>query len=242
MDELDAVSQTTRHYEQTGAEHERSRLASIAAVLAALRAGKRPTEVIARSPFKEAYVRRLARQDGIPASVPPRQHAPGEPDELEAVAETTRRYDQTWAEHERSRLASIAAVLAALRARKRPTDVTEKSPFKEAYVRRLARENGIPEYLLQRYPHARGELDALLPAWPGAAAQIGKLGGGLEDADYVGGVLWYGLTHRGGLGSPAEQRRVVMDRLTRWATRDGGDGSAVAAAIGEVLNRFLPVS
>ena len=31
-----------------------------------------------------------------------------------------------------------------------------------------------------------------------------------------------------------------MDRLTRWATRDGGDGSAVAAAVRAVLDEYLP--
>ena len=240
MDELDLVDQTTRCYAETGAEHEQARQASIAAVLAALRAGKRPTDVAARSPFKGAYVRRLARENGIPAHVPERLRAPGKPDELEAVGETARRYAETGAEHEQARQASIAAVLAALRARRRPTDVADRSPFESAYVRRLARENGIPEYLLDRYPHGRGELDALLPAWPEAAARIGLMGGGLEDSGYVGGVLWYGLTHRGGLGNPAEQRRVIIDRLTRWATRDGGDGSAVAAAIGQALDGFLP--
>jgi hypothetical protein len=240
MDELELVGQTRRRYTETGAEHERARQASIAAVLAALRAGKRPTDVAGRSPFKGAYVRRLARDNGIPAHVPERERSPGEPDEQELVGRTTRRYAQTGTEHEQARQASIAAVLAALRARKRPTDVADRSPFEAAYVRRLARENGIPEYLLDRYPHARGELDALLPAWPEAAARIGLLGGGLDDADYVGGVLWYGLTHRGGMGNPAEQRRVIADRLTRWATRDGGDGSAVAAAIGQALDGFLP--
>jgi hypothetical protein len=41
-------------------------------------------------------------------------------------------------------------VLAALRAGERPTDVAAKSPFTEAYVRKLARENGIPEYLVHQ--------------------------------------------------------------------------------------------
>ena len=51
---------------------------------------------------------------------------------------------------------------AALRVDQRPTDVAAKSPITETYVRRLARENGIPEYLLRRYPEAPGELDARL--------------------------------------------------------------------------------
>jgi hypothetical protein len=240
MDELELVGQATERYRETAAEHEQARQALIAAVLDALRAGKRPTDVTGRSPFKDAYVRRLARDNGIPAHVAEREHAPGDPDELELVSQAAQRYTQTGAEHEQARQASVAAVLAALRARRRPTDVAGRSPFEAAYVRRLARDNGIPEYLLDRYPHARGELDALLPAWPQAAARIGLLGAGLDDADYVGGVLWYGLTHRGGMGNPAEQRRVITGRLTRWATRDGGDGSAVAAAIGQALDGFMP--
>ncbi len=56
-------------------------------------------------------------------------------------------------------------MLAAQRADERPTDVAAKSPFTEAYVRKLARENGIPEYLLRRYPKARAELESRLPGW-----------------------------------------------------------------------------
>ena len=56
----------------------------------------------------------------------------------------------------------------------------------------------------------------------------------------VVGVLWYGLTHRGGEGNPAEQERVIVDRLVRWATRDGGDGGGTAAAIRSVLDEYLP--
>jgi hypothetical protein len=73
-----------------------------------------------------------------------------------------------------------------------------------------------------------------------AARAIGELGVGLEDAEYAGGVLWTGLTNKGAKGNPEEQKRVVVDRLTRWATRDGGDGSAVAAAVHAVLDEYLP--
>jgi hypothetical protein len=158
---------------------------------------------------------------------------------LEAVEEDTRRYRQTEAAHEQSRQAVTASVLAALRAGERPTDVAAKSPFTETYVRRLARENGIPEYLLRRYPKARAELEARLPRWREAAKAIGELGIGLDDAEYVGGVLWYGLTHRGGQGNPDEQKRVITDRLVRWATRDGGDSARAAAAIRPVLDQHL---
>ena len=160
--------------------------------------------------------------------------------ELEAVEVGTRRYERTEAEHEESRKAVTASVLRALRAGERPTDVAAKSPFTETYVRKLARENGIPEYLLRRYPKARGELEARLPAWRDAAKAIAGLDVGLDDAEYVGGVLWYGLTHRGAEGNVVEQQRVIVDRLVKWATRDGGDSSQVGRAIRAVLEEYLP--
>jgi hypothetical protein len=105
------------------------------------------------------------------------------------------------------------------------------------YVRKLARENGIPECLLRRYPKARAELEARLPRWRETA--IGELGIDLDDAEYVGGVLWYGPTHRGGQGDPEEQKRAITDRLVRWATRDSGDSSRASAAIRSVLDEYL---
>jgi hypothetical protein len=93
--------------------------------------------------------------------------------------------------------------------------------------------------LMHRYPQARAELEARLPGWRGAAAAIGGLGTGLDDAGYVGGVLWYGLAHRGGQGNPEEQRRIITDRLVRWATRDGGDSARTAAVIRSVLDEHL---
>jgi hypothetical protein len=95
-------------------------------------------------------------------------------------------------------------------------------------------------YLLRRYPKARGDLEARLPAWRDAAKAIAGLDVGLDDAEYVGGVLWYGLTHRGAEGNVAEQQRVIVDRLVKWATRDGGDSSQVARAIRAVLEEYLP--
>jgi hypothetical protein len=160
--------------------------------------------------------------------------------ELEAVERDTRRYHETEAAHEESREAITASVLAALRAGERPTDVAAKSPFTEVYVRKLARKHGIPEYMLRRYPRARGELDRRLPKWPEVAEAIGELGIGLDDAEFVGGVLWFGLTHRGGEGNPDEQKRVITDRLVRWATRDGGDGAQAASAVRSVLDEHLP--
>lgn len=46
--------------------------------------------------------------------------------------------------HKAERDQHIAAVVAALNAGKRPTDVAEWSAFTAAYVRKLAREAGVP--------------------------------------------------------------------------------------------------
>jgi DNA-binding PadR family transcriptional regulator len=102
-----------------------------------------------------------------------------------------------------------------------------------------ARLHGIPEYLLRRHPKARAELEARLPRWREAAKAIGELGIGLDDAEYVGGALWYGLTHCGGEGNFDEQKRVIIDRLVRWAIRDGGDSVRAAAAIRSILDYHL---
>ncbi|MFE0270459.1 hypothetical protein ACFWZ7_24820 [Nocardiopsis alba] len=62
---------------------------------------------------------------------------------LTALATSTEDYRKTLKIHEASRAATIQAVLDALRAGARPTDVANTAPFSVAYVRRLARENGI---------------------------------------------------------------------------------------------------
>jgi len=61
----------------------------------------------------------------------------------EALTAATARYRETEAAHDAARQAAVDAVVAALRAGERPTDVTADSPFTAAYVRRIARENGI---------------------------------------------------------------------------------------------------
>jgi hypothetical protein len=163
-----------------------------------------------------------------------------ETDVMEAVKRDTARYNKTEAAHEESREAVTSSVLAALRAGKRPTDVAAESPFTEVYVRKLARKHGIPDYLLRRRPNARGQLGKRLPNWPEVAAAIGALGIGLDDAEYVGGILWLGLTHKGSEGDPDEQKGVIAGRLADWATRDGGDADQAADAIRPVLDEFLP--
>jgi hypothetical protein len=64
-------------------------------------------------------------------------------DPKEALTSATARYRETEQAHNDARDAAIAAVVEALRAGVRPTDVTAASPFTAAYVRRIARENGI---------------------------------------------------------------------------------------------------
>lgn len=66
-----------------------------------------------------------------------------ENDPIAALDTSTRRYRETEQAHEKARQAVIADALAALRAGQRPTDVVEHSPFTAAYVRKLARDNGI---------------------------------------------------------------------------------------------------
>jgi hypothetical protein len=63
--------------------------------------------------------------------------------ELDALDEATQRYRATKAAHEEAKADVTKAAVAALKAGHRPTDVTERSPFTAAYVRRLAREAGI---------------------------------------------------------------------------------------------------
>jgi hypothetical protein len=70
MDEAEALNAATKRYLQTQARHEDARQAAIAAVVAALRSGMRPTDVTARSPFTAAYVRSLGREHGIGPAAP----------------------------------------------------------------------------------------------------------------------------------------------------------------------------
>jgi hypothetical protein len=78
MDETAALDLATARYRETEATHESARQDAIAAVVDALRAGIRPTDVVAHSPFTAAYVRRLARDNGIePAAKRASRPVPG---------------------------------------------------------------------------------------------------------------------------------------------------------------------
>jgi hypothetical protein len=67
LTELDAA---TRQYEADRLAFETSRQRTVDTVVAALKAGALPSEVARRSPFTDTYVRRLAREAGIPPSPP----------------------------------------------------------------------------------------------------------------------------------------------------------------------------
>jgi hypothetical protein len=139
----------------------------------------------------------------------------------------------------------VGAVLAALRDGERPTDVAAWSEFTETYVRKLARANRIPDYPLRRFPQARPWMEAHFPGWPEAAKAIGALEAGLDDEEYVGGVLWLALTRH---SDRAEQIRAAVTALAAWATADESTGWAaryattedLAADIRAILDEHLP--
>jgi predicted RNA-binding protein associated with RNAse of E/G family len=60
----------TRRYRKTATDHDKARDATVAAVLAALRAGVAPVEVERLSPFTGTYIRKMAREHGIPPAPP----------------------------------------------------------------------------------------------------------------------------------------------------------------------------
>jgi len=64
------LAAATRRYQRTEAAHDAARHEVTAAVVAALKGGLTPTEVVRLSPFTPAYVRRLARENGIPPAGP----------------------------------------------------------------------------------------------------------------------------------------------------------------------------
>lgn len=80
-------------------------------------------------------------------------------------------------------------------------------------MRKLARENGIRTIRCAASPRPGGELEARQSVWREAARAIGELGTGLDDAEYIGSVLWTARTNKGAEGNPEEQKRVIVDRL-----------------------------
>ncbi|WP_157251012.1 hypothetical protein [Nonomuraea typhae] len=65
MDPLDKLDESTRRYRDTKAAHDEAQQEVVDDVVAALKAGKRPTDVVEHSPFTAAHVRKLARDNGI---------------------------------------------------------------------------------------------------------------------------------------------------------------------------------
>lgn len=78
MDHLAALDDATRRYRETETAHGKERAATIKAVVDALRAGERPTDVAEHSPFTATYVRRVARKHGIKPVEPTPKAKPNE--------------------------------------------------------------------------------------------------------------------------------------------------------------------
>ncbi|MGY6019575.1 hypothetical protein [Streptomyces spinosirectus] len=70
MDPMTKLDKATAHYRETEAAHNTARDKAIEAVVEALEEGARPTDVTAHSPFTAAYVRRIARENGIEPAKP----------------------------------------------------------------------------------------------------------------------------------------------------------------------------
>jgi hypothetical protein len=68
MDPQEALARLeveARRFRRTEKAHDKQREATVAAVIDALRAGAPPTEVAARAPFSDRYMRRIAREHGL---------------------------------------------------------------------------------------------------------------------------------------------------------------------------------
>lgn len=65
---LEALEGSTRKYRRTEKAHKDARDEAVQLALAALREGEPPTKVVNASPFTAAYVRKLARENGIEAA------------------------------------------------------------------------------------------------------------------------------------------------------------------------------
>ncbi|MEV7177774.1 hypothetical protein [Kitasatospora sp. NPDC093679] len=64
------LEEATRLYRQTEMAHHQAKNEAFRAVVNALRAGMRPTDVVKLSPFTAAYVRRIARDHGVGPAKP----------------------------------------------------------------------------------------------------------------------------------------------------------------------------
>lgn len=64
------INDATRKYVRAKEAYESARKEVVEAVVAALVAGERPTDVAAASPFTPAYVRRLAKERGVEGAPP----------------------------------------------------------------------------------------------------------------------------------------------------------------------------
>jgi hypothetical protein len=70
MDPMTKLDQAAAAYREAKDTFEDARAEAVMAVVNALRAGERPTDVTDRSPFTPAYVRRVARENGIEPARP----------------------------------------------------------------------------------------------------------------------------------------------------------------------------
>jgi hypothetical protein len=69
-EEMNVLTAATKKYERAKERAETAKQEVIEAVLVALRAGERPTDVAEQSPFTPAYIRRIARDHGIEPAAP----------------------------------------------------------------------------------------------------------------------------------------------------------------------------
>jgi hypothetical protein len=67
-DVRDQLRRASAKYLKTGQERDAAQEALVAVVVAALRQGLTPTEVVELSPYSPAYIRKIARQHQIPAA------------------------------------------------------------------------------------------------------------------------------------------------------------------------------
>lgn len=89
MDEMDTLRQATKRLKRLDDDMTDARNDTYAAVIAALRAGHTPTEVTDASPYTAAYVRKIARQNGIePATRGPKK-TNGRPAKLAETPDVT---------------------------------------------------------------------------------------------------------------------------------------------------------